>query len=144
MNHQGVSQILFEESYTVLADQTARSLFARLPHDCEYAQKMIECLATGYLVAALESICICEMQHQIDPLVEVVLGRTIRIERRAPILSGLPLQLSGWAQTLSERSVTFCVQAFDDHEMVCEAAVTLVVVRRASTEMRIASKVNAL
>lgn len=144
MNHQGVSQIFFEESYTVPADQTARSLFERLPHGYEYAQKMIECLATGYLVAVLESICIREVQQQVDPLVEVVVGRTIRIEHRAPIPPGSPLQLSGWVQTLSERSVTFCVQAFDDHEMVCEAAVTLVVVRRASMELRIATKVSAL
>jgi fluoroacetyl-CoA thioesterase len=37
MNHEGVSQIFFEESYTVPPEQTARSLFARLPHGCEYA-----------------------------------------------------------------------------------------------------------
>jgi len=144
MNHQSVSEIFFEESYTVPADQTARSLFARLPHGYEYAQKMIECLATGYLVAVLESICIREVQQHVDPLVEVVVGRTVRIEHRAPIPPGSPLQLSGWIQSLSERSATFCVQAHDDHEMVCEATVTLVVVRRASMEMRIATKVNAL
>lgn len=144
MNHQGVSETFFEESYTVPPDQTARSLFARLPHGSEYAQKMIECLATGYLVAVLESICIREMQQQVDPLVEVVVGRSIRIEHRAPIPPGSPLRLSGWVQSLGERSATFCAQAFDDHEMVCEATVTLVVVRRASMDLRIAAKVNAL
>jgi fluoroacetyl-CoA thioesterase len=144
MNHEGVSQIFFEETYTVPPDQTARSLFARLPHGCEYAQNMVECLATGYLVAVIESICIREMQQHVDPQIEVVVGRTIRVDHRAPIPPGSPLQLSGWVQTLSERSATFCVQAFDNHEMVCEAAVTLVVARRAAMEMRIASKVHAL
>lgn len=54
MNHQGVSEIFFEESYTVPADQTAKSLFARLPHGNGYAERLIECLATGYLVAVVE------------------------------------------------------------------------------------------
>ncbi|NPC57802.1 thioesterase [Caenimonas sp. S4] len=144
MNHQGVSEIFFEESYTVPADQTARSLFARLPHGSAYAQKMIECLATGYLVAVLESICIREMHHHIDPLIEMVVGRAIRIAHRAPIPPGSPLRLSGWIQSVGERSATFCVQAHDDHEIVCDATVTLVVVRRASMDLRIATKVHAL
>lgn len=48
----------------------------------------------------------------------------------------------GLLQKLTVTASTFCVQAFDDNEMVCEAAVTLAVVRRASVEMRIASKVH--
>ena len=111
MNHQGVSETFFEESYTVPPDQTARSLFARLPHGSEYAQKMIECRATGYLVAVLESICIREMQRHVDPLVEVVVGRTIRIEHRAPIPPGSPLRLSGLVQSFGGQSAPFCSQA---------------------------------
>jgi hypothetical protein len=68
-NHQGVSEIFFEESYTVPADQTAKSLFSRLPHGSEYAERLIECLATGYLVAVIESICIREMQQHVDVVV---------------------------------------------------------------------------
>src|SRR5207248_1269577 len=100
MNQVGVSQIFFEESYTVPPEQTARSLFARLPHGCEYAKNMVECLATGYLVAVLESICIREVQRHVDPQIEVVVGRTIRVDHRAPIPPDSPLQLSGWVQTL--------------------------------------------
>lgn len=58
MNQQAVSEIYFEETYCVPAEQTARSLFARLPHGRDYAQTLIECLATSYLVAVVESICI--------------------------------------------------------------------------------------
>src|SRR5664279_2420828 len=79
MNQQGVSEICFDEGYRVPADQTARSLFARLPHGCAYAETLIECLATGYLVAVAESICIREMQRNIDPSMEVVVGRTVRV-----------------------------------------------------------------
>lgn len=144
MNHQGVSEIFFEESYTVPADQTAKSLFARLPHGSGYAERLIECLATGYLVAVVESICIREMQQHVDATTEVVVGRTIRIDHRGPIPPGSPLRLRGWLERLGDRSATFRVQAHDAHEVVCEAAVTLVAVQRAQMESRIATKVSAL
>lgn len=144
MNHQGVSEIFFEESYTVPVDQTAKSLFARLPHGNGYAERLIECLATGYLVAVVESICIREMQQHVDAVAEVVVGRSIRIDHRGPIPPGSPLRLRGWLERLGDRSATFRVQAHDAHEVVCEATVTLVAVQRAQMESRIATKVLAL
>jgi predicted thioesterase len=143
MNHQGVSEIFFEESYTVPADQTAKSLFARLPHGSGYAERLIECLATGYLVAVIESICIREMQQHVDAA-EVVVGRTIRIDHRGPIPPGSSLRLRGWLERMGERSATFRVQACDTAEVVCEAAITLVAVQRTVIETRIAAKVEAL
>ncbi len=144
MNHQGVSEIFFEESYTVSADQTAKSLFARLPHGSDYAERLIGCLATGYLVAVIESICIREMQQHVDADTEVVVGRTIRIDHRGPIPPGSPLRLRGWLERMGERSATFRVQAHDAHEVVCEATVTLVAALRDQMESRIATKVLAL
>lgn len=143
MNHQGVSEIFFEESYTVPADQTAKSLFARLPHGSGYAERLIECLATGYLVAVIESICIREMQQHVDAA-EVVVGRTIRIDHRGPIPPGASVRLRGWLERMGERSATFRVQACDTDEVVCEATVTLVAVQRAAIETRIAAKIEAL
>ena len=143
MNHQGVSEIFFEESYTVPADQTAKSLFARLPHGSGYAERLIECLATGYLVAVIESICIREMQQHVDAA-EVVVGRTIRIDHRGPIPPGSSLRLRGWLERMGERSATFRVQACDTGEVVCEAAITLVAVQRTVIETRMAAKVEAL
>ena len=144
MNHQGVSEIFFEESYTVPADQTAKSLFARLPHGSGYAERLIECLATGYLVAVVESICIREMQLHVDAADEVVVGRSIRIEHRGPIPPGSPLRLRGWLDRMGDRSATFRVQAHDAHEIVCEATVTLVAALRAPMDCRVAAKVRAL
>jgi fluoroacetyl-CoA thioesterase len=140
MNHQQVSEICFEETYTVPSNQTARSLFARLPHGRLYADVMIECLATGYLVAVVESICIRELQRQVDPANEVIVGRLISIEHRGPILPGSRIRLLGWVERLGKRSVTFCVQAHDDHEIVCDAKVTLVAADRAVLESKIAAK----
>ena len=144
MNHQGISEIFFEETYSVPPEQTARALFARLPHGIDYAEKLIECLATGYLVAVVESICIREMQRHVDAELEVVVGRTIQMEHKGPIPPGSSLKLRGWVERLGERSATFCVQASDAHEVVCESSVTLVATRRALMESRIAAKVGAL
>ena len=144
MNPQGVSEICFEETYAVPQDQTARSLFAKLPHGSDYAQTLIECLATGYLVAVVESICIREMQLHVDPAVEVVVGRTVHIENRGPIPPATRLRLRGWVECVGERIATFRVQAHDDHELVFDGTVTLVAAHRASIESRIAAKVGAL
>lgn len=144
MNHQQVSEICFEETYTVPSDQTARSLFTRLPHGKHYAETLIECLATGYLIAVVESICIREMHRQIDPAVEVVVGKTIHLDHCGPIPPGATIRLQGWVERLGRRSATFCIQASDDHELVCDAKVTLVAADRASLESKIATKVNGL
>ena len=144
MNHELISQICFAEIYVVPSHQTARSLFTRLPHGMAYADTLIDCLATGYLIAVVESICIREMQQHIDPSVEVVVGRSIRIEHCGPIPSGATIRLSGWVEQLGNRSATFCVRACDHHEIVCEAQVTLVAAERASIESRIDTKVNSL
>ncbi len=144
MNHQGISEISFEETYSVPPEQTARALFSRLPHGSDYAQRLIECLATGYLVAVVESICIREMQRHVDAISEVVVGRTIELEHKGPIPPGSTLKLRGWVERLGQRSARFCIQASDDHELVCEGSVILVVAPRESLESRIAVKVGAL
>lgn len=144
MNHQGISEISFEETYSVPPEQTARALFSRLPHGSDYAQRLIECLATGYLVAVVESICIREMQRHVDAASEVVVGRTIELEHKGPIPPGSTLKLRGWVERLGQRSAKFCIQASDDHEVVCEGSVILVVAQRVSMESRIAAKVVAL
>ena len=47
MNPRRISEIFFGETYGGPAHQTARSLLLRLPHGREYAQALIERLATG-------------------------------------------------------------------------------------------------
>ncbi|MDQ0083105.1 putative thioesterase [Variovorax boronicumulans] len=98
MNQQAVSEICFEKTYWVPAEQTARSLFARLPHGRDYAESLVECLATGYLAAVVESICIREMQRHIDAVAEVVVGRSILVDHRGPIPPGSLLRLRGWLE----------------------------------------------
>ena len=144
MNHELISQICFAETYVVPSHQTARSLFTRLPHGAAYADTLIECLATGYLIAVVESICIREMQEHVDLTTEVVVGRSIRIEHRGPIQPGATIRVMGWCAQLGRRSATFCIRAFDDHEPVCEGQVTLVAVDRHAIESTIAAKLVGL
>ena len=140
MNHENISQICFEDSYTVPAEQTARALFARLPHGYGYAERMIECLATGYLVAVIESICIGRVQEHVHPAHEVVVGLRVHIEHRRPMPPAARVTLRGWVHAISERSVTFRVRAHDAQEIACEALVTLVVLPRAQMQARIDAK----
>lgn len=121
MNHELISQICFAEIYVVPSHQTARSLFTRLPHGMAYADALIECLATGYLIAVIESICIKEMQAHIDADAEVVVGRSMRIEHCAPIPPGAAIRVSGWVEQVGRRSTTFCVRAFDDRDSSAKA-----------------------
>ena len=144
MNHQGVSEIVFEETCAVPSDQTAKSLFMRLPHGRDYASTLIECLATSYLLAMAESICIREMQRHIDAELQVIVGRSIRIEHLAPIPSGTTLRLRGWVEQVGQRSATFFVRAHDSREPVCECTMTLVAVQRSSIEAHIATKARSI
>jgi predicted thioesterase len=140
MNYENVSQICFEDSYTVPAEQTARALFARLPHGCGYAERMIECLATGYLVAVVESICIGRLQEHVHPADEVVVGQRIHVEHLRPMPQGARITLRGFVSSLGERRVTFRVRAQDAQELVCEAIVTLVALPRQVMQARIDAK----
>lgn len=144
MNRQAVGEIFIEEAYRVQAEQTARSLFARLPDGIAYAQSLVECLATGYLIAVVESICIREMQRHVDPLTEVVVGRSMRFDHLGPIPPATCLRVRGWVERLGERSATFCVQAHDAHEAVFDGTITVVATQRTVIEPRIAAKVTAL
>ncbi len=144
MDHERISAICFAETYVVPSHQTARALLTRLPHGQAYANTLIECIASGYLIAILESICINAMQEHIEPTTEVVVGRSIRIEHSGPIPPGATVRVSGWVEQIGNRSVTFRVTVHDDHERVCDGQVTLVAAERTLIESRIAIKVDRL
>ena len=144
MRQQSISQIFFEEEYLVPHDQTATKLFARLPEGSAYAAALIECFATSYLIAVLESVCIREMRLHVDWVAEVIVGRNVGIDHHRPIPPGTRLRLCGWIQGMGDRSATFRVNAHDDIEVVCDAAITLVTVQRASMALLIATKKDRL
>ena len=140
MSEEGISAICFEEACTIHPDQTAKSLFSRLTHGRAYADALLDGLATGYLIALIESVCIREMLHHMDPTTEVIVGRAVNIQHCAPAAAGKQVWLRGWTTRLGERSTTFAVQVFDDHETICDGSVTLMVVSRTDLEARLARK----
>ena len=133
-------EISFEEVCTVAADQTARRLFARLSHGNAYSNRMVDGLATGYLVAIVESICIREMLREMKLTTEVIVGAAVDIQHRAPVPPGKQLWLRGRTTHLGERKATFAVQACDDDEVVCEGVMTFVATSRERIETRLARK----
>ena len=144
MRQQNISQIFFDEHHVVSTDQTAAQLFARLPAAVDYASAMIECLATSYLIAVMESVCIREMRRHLDSDNDVIVGRHVSIDHRRPIPPGTRLHLCGWVERMGDRSATFRVVTHDDSEMVCEAAITLVAVDRSCMEAIVAIKREAV
>jgi len=140
MNQPGVNQIFFEESHVVPIEH-ARWLGSQECGDDGRPESELRCVATSDLVAVIESVCVRQMQVHIDAAIQIAASRTIRVDHRGPVPAGSLLRLRGWVDLLGGRSVTFRVQGFDDHELVCEALVTLMVMRRASMESRIAAKV---
>ena len=140
MNEQGISEICFEDVCAVDPDQTARSLFNRLAHGRAYAHQLLEGLATGYLIALIESVCIREMLRHLDPMEEVIVGSAVNIQHRAPVPPGKQFSLRGWTSQLCERKATFTIEAFDEHELICEGTLTLVAAARHAIEERLARK----
>ena len=140
MNHFAVSQICFNEQYTVPADQTARRLFQLLPHGREYADRLIDALATGYLVAVLESICLRELQWHLDAAEETVVGASVQCNHRGPIPAGAVIRVTGWVEGLGDREVTFRVQAQDESEQVCDGTIRFLIVRREYIQRKINRK----
>jgi len=97
-------------------------------------------IATGYLVALIESVCIREMLHHLDPTTEVIVGRAVNIQHSAPAAPRKQVWLRGWTMRMGERSTTFTVQVFDDHEAICDGSVTLVAASRTALQDRLARK----
>ena len=140
MNHCVVSQIFFSETYRVPPEQTARHLFARLPHGKGYADHMVDAMATGYLVSVFESICARELQPHLDWDEETAVGTTVQCRHRAPIPANALIKIDGWVIGIGDQEVTFWVRASDEHETVFEGRIRFAIVRRAQIDQRIQRK----
>ncbi|MEP6609194.1 MAG: thioesterase [Burkholderiaceae bacterium] len=144
MKHCEISQIFFSETYVVPIEQTAQSLFRLLPHGKAYADRMIDAMATGCLIAVLESICAREMQPHLHHDEDMVVGSSVQFQHRAPIPSGALIKADGWVIGIGDRDATFWVRASDEHEVVCEGEIRFAVVQRAVLERRLQCKREAI
>jgi fluoroacetyl-CoA thioesterase len=143
MNARGVSEICFEEIYVVPETHTAVRLFADLPYSTPFARSLVNALATAYLVAIMESICIRELRQHIDPNVDTIVGAAIDLDHCALAPVGTQLTLQGWTERLGDRDAIFRVRVHDAHDLVGDGTIRLVVVARHTIEARIAHKALA-
>ena len=144
MNQSKVSQIVFSATYTVPPEQTTHQMFRVLPHASGSSDRMPDAMATGYLVAVLESMCAQEMQPHIDPVEQTVFGFSAQCQFRAPIPPGALVHVDGQVICLSEDEVTFWVRAIDEQEIVCDGQISLRVVGRAVMATKIRRKCEAI
>ena len=144
MKHCAVSQILFSETYTVPAEQTAQRMFGVLPHGKSYADRLVNAMANGYLFAVVESICVREMQAHLDHNEETLVLSSMQCQHRAPIPPGALVKINGWVTSVADREATFCVQASDEQEIVCDGEIRLTIVQRSQIEKRLQHKRDAI
>ncbi len=144
LNHEAISQIVFDERYAVPVDQTAQRLFRQLPLATGYSSHLVDAMATAYLIAVLESICLREVHLHIDQEHETVVGASVDCRHCAPVPAGAVLRLSGWVEQMGDSEVTFRMQAQDEQECVCEASIRLVIVHREQIARRITRKKEAI
>ena len=139
-----VSQISFSETYSVPPEQTTQRMFRLLPHGSGYADRMIDAMATGYLIAVLESICAREMQTYLDHDEELVVGSSVQCQHRAPIPAGALVKVDGWVVAVGEHEATFWVQASDEQETVCDGLIRFAIVLRSHMQTKMRRKCEAI
>ena len=134
MNPCVVSQIIFSETYKVPPEQTTQQMFRLLPHGNGYADRMIDAMATGYLVAVLESICAREMQMYLERDEELIVGSSVQCQHRAAPYWAVVNVDGGWSRSASTgRSVP----ASDEQDCV-RGAICFAIVQRSQMKRRCA------
>jgi fluoroacetyl-CoA thioesterase len=130
MNTETVSQLFFDERYTVPAEQTACRVFRAVPtwHGCD--PTLVDVMATTSVLTVLECACLRELYACVDADRETLVGIAMQCRHRGAIPAGAALRITGWVESLGEREVTFRVQAHDGHEEVFEGSICIAVVPR--------------
>jgi len=134
MNREAVSQLFFDEGYVVPAGLCAQRLFREMPQGAALAHRLIDVMATSWLIATLESACVRELQPYVDPVTQAVVLAEVTCRHRGPAPAGLRLRLVGWVERMGESDVSFFVHAQDETETVCDGSIRLAIVRRVEIE----------
>ena len=133
----------FEHFACTTEEQTAQRLFATLPLGAAYAPRLVQALATGLLVATIESACIAEMQCRLV-CGETVIGTKVDVRHLGPALPGHALRIGGRGRwDASRRRASFDITVDDGQERVATARVVLAVVSAARFAAGLARKHEA-
>jgi predicted thioesterase len=118
----------FHSAYVVPEEHTARALFATLPHGAAFAHRMVDAMASGLLVAVVESVCAQQMQPLLDDD-ETLVGAKIEIVHERPAVPGSLLTLQGRARTSGSSETTFEVIVADGLERIATLRVVMNAIR---------------
>jgi len=144
MNAERVSQLFFDERYTVPPEQTARHVFRAMETARGCGATLVDAMATTSVLAVLESACLRELHPCVDAARDTLVGIAMQCRHRGAIPAGATLRITGWVERLCEREVTFRVQAHDEQEEVFEGSIRIAVVPRDHIAHVIARKRGAI
>ena len=144
MNTETVSQLFFDERYTVPREQTASEVFRAIPTTQGCDATLVDAMATTSLLTVLECACLRELHACVDADRETLVGVAMQCRHRGAIPAGAALRITGWVERLGEREVTFRVQAHDEQEEVFEGSIRIAVVPRERIERIIERKRGAI
>ena len=97
-----------------------RATVPALYHDTDFCRDMPDVLATGYLVGMMELACVHGIMAFVDWPREQSLGTMVNFRHLAPTPPGMDLRIEGEVTAVEGRRISFKVEAWDDHERVCE------------------------
>ena len=97
-----------------------RATVPQLYHDTEFCLDMPDVLATGYMVGMMELACVHGMMPYMDWPAEQSVGTMVSFVHLAATPPGMTLRIEGEVTEVDGRRVAFKVQAWDDHERICE------------------------
>jgi len=143
MHSDAMSRIVFDERYTIPGTQPARPMIG-LPDGLIGSAGIPDGMATAYLIALLESICMRELECFIDRADETIVGTAVDCRHCAPVAPGAVIRVSGWVERVNGDEVRFRVQAQDEQERVCEGSICLAIVHRDRISLRILRKREAI
>ena len=144
MQEGTVGQIFFSDTLCASPEQITAGVFRSLRNARDCSDGPLTTVATGFVVALLEAVCLREMHMYINADEETVAASWVECRHRAPIPPGALLRLDGWVAGVRDQEITFCVQASDEQEVVCEGRIRVTVVHRTQVAKKIQRKREAI
>ncbi|KXO88984.1 thioesterase family protein [Tsukamurella pseudospumae] len=124
--------------YAVPENRTVPNL---LPESPDFAS-MPEVLATGYLVGIIEWACIETLHGHLDDG-ELTLGTHVDVSHDSPTVPGSTVAVAATVVSVEGRSVTFEIEARDEHAVISTGRHRRGVIVRDRFEARLAQRDGA-
>jgi fluoroacetyl-CoA thioesterase len=126
----------FEDVFRVEDFMTVPRLYPTV----EFCADMPDVLATGYMVGIMELTCTRAIMRYVDwPRVQSV-GTMVNFTHTAATPPGMTLRIKGEVLEVDGRRLKFRVEAWDDHDKICEGTHERFVIDPAKFNGKLADK----